>query len=167
MRDTYWILLHQQYRDIIKHEDNLIGSRMGWMSAVQAVLFALFFSDDFTSVSKEFVAVLGVVIAGASLSGVYFAQKAINSCVDSWESMKAANAGSGIEDLPSVIGFTPRRVQKKLGDTPGHRQRPLLRWTTPALGLTFSIFLLWGALLGYSFSNQCPIWQAECRGTSE
>lgn len=148
MKDTYWIQLHQQYRDVIKHEDNLINIRIGWMTAIQAVLLAAFFSDNFGSVPHELVAIFGVIIALVSLSGVYVAQMAINGCVDKWLELQARHPAEPLDELPGIIGFSPIRSLKHAeNETISVRQRTILRWLTPALGLTFIIFAMWVLLL--------------------
>ena len=148
MKDTYWIQLHQQYRDVIKHEDNLINIRIGWMTAIQAVLLAAFFSDNFGSVPRELVAFFGVIIASVSLSGVYVAQMAINGCVDKWLDLQARHPDEPLGELPGIIGFSPSRsITNAKSGTNSAVQRKILRWLTPALALTFIVFAMWVLLL--------------------
>lgn len=93
---------HEVTRNMIEHENFLIGIRIGWMIACQGLLITALGLGDFDLVPKLAVAILGMAISIFSRMNVIYAQIAIKDLKLNWARFtKDRNS-----DFPSVIGFS-------------------------------------------------------------
>jgi len=104
-------------REMIRHEDNLISARMGWMNAFQGFLFTAFGVTIVEVIknpkSKEeycfyiiLYAVIGIIVAVLTLHGIFLATRAIENLLDCWNRI----SGNRLHEHncisePDVIGF--------------------------------------------------------------
>jgi hypothetical protein len=98
-------------REMIRHEDELICARIGWMSTFQGILFAAF-GLSLKNKSYEYVllySIIGMTIAVLTFWGVCVALLAIRRLYDCTRNKvgKCGETESGKEECPGVVGLPP------------------------------------------------------------
>ncbi|ACF13447.1 hypothetical protein Ctha_0982 [Chloroherpeton thalassium ATCC 35110] len=104
-------------REMIRHEDNLISARMGWMNALQGFLFTAFGmtvveviknpdSKEKYCVLTSLYSVVGIIVAILTLYGISLATRAIENLLDCWNKISENRLGEhNCIFEPDVIGL--------------------------------------------------------------
>lgn len=126
-------------REMIRHEDGLISSRMGWMSAFQGLLFgALGLSISSNNPPLIlFVSILGFLVAIFTVYGVRLALAAISRLVKCH--------GNDTEECPGVIG-----LKKSIPNF-------LMPWLLIPCLFAFAWLVIGSSTILYALDNNKPI----------
>lgn len=105
-------------REMIKHENDLIKARMGWMTAIQALLFStlgltVIIENDSKGIVDPntfifMISVLGFFVSVLTVWGVRNALYAIHRLLDWWDKNKPDGYNG-----PDIIGLRGREEREK------------------------------------------------------
>ena len=110
-------------RSMIRHENELINARMGWMTTSQGLLFAAFsvlITRKETPIPLLLLAkgtlfyilpILGIAVSGITIRGVWYAQKAIRKLRQWWcDKLVGLKKEGYLYQGPPEIGFSDEKI---------------------------------------------------------